>query len=150
MYDDVMTNLGLNMMAAFVSLVVSIGIWAVICYLLQQCFNRIPPQFRKQQPGMVWLLLIPCFSLIWVFFVFPPLSKSFKAYFDSIDRTDVGDCGESIGLGFSICCVASIIPLLVCLAGPVALVLLILYLVKVNNLKNQITDISDGGYSGRS
>lgn len=141
MYDDAMTRLGLNMMMALVFLVVSIGINAVICYLLQQCFNRIPPQFRKQQPGMVWLLLIPCFSLIWNFFVFPPLSKSFKAYFDSIDRMDVGDCGEGIGLGFSICSVAYIIPFLGCLTGPAALVLLILYLVKVNNLKNQITDI---------
>ena len=44
---------------------IPIVINAFICLLLQRCFERIPQQFRQQQPGMVWLLLIPCFSLVW-------------------------------------------------------------------------------------
>lgn len=120
------------------AILVGIAINCFICYLLQQCYSRIPPQFRKQQPGMVWLLLIPCFSLIWNFFVFPPLSKSFKAYFDSVNRTDVGDCQESIGLAYSICAVASVVPYLGCLTGIATLILLIIFLVKTNELKNQI------------
>jgi hypothetical protein len=121
-------------LAILIPLVINI----FVCYLLQQCLNRIPPQFRKQQPGMVWLLLIPCFSLVWNFFVFPPISKSFKAYFDSINRTDVGDCQEGIGLAYSICCAASIVPYVGCLGALGALVLLIMYLVKITDLKNQI------------
>jgi len=90
---------GLSILAiGIVLILLSIAINVFVCFLLQQCYNRIPPQFRQQQPGMVWLLLIPCFAIIWNFFVFPPLSKSFKAYYDSINRTDVGDCQESIGL----------------------------------------------------
>jgi hypothetical protein len=131
--------LGMGILAiAGISFLVSIVINAFICYLLQECYKRIPPQFRKQQPGMVWLLLIPCFSIIWNFFVFPPLSKSFKAYFDSVNRTDVGDCQQSIGLGYAICCAVSLIPYLGCLTGLAALVLLIIYLIKTNELKNQI------------
>jgi len=109
-----------------------------ICFLLQECFKRIPPEFRKQQPGMVWLLLIPCFVLVWNFFIFPQLSKSFKAYFSSVNRDDVGDCQESVGVAYSICYVASIIPWVGCLTGIATLVLLIIYLVKINELKNQM------------
>lgn len=124
-----------------ISSLVGIAINCFICYLLQQCYKRIPPQFRKQQPGMVWLLVIPCFSIIWNFFVFPPLSKSFKAYFDSINRTDVGDCQEGIGLAYSICVAVSIIPFLGCLTGIASLVLLIIFLINTNDLKNQIPEV---------
>ena len=124
-----------------ISSLIGIAINCFICYLLDQCYRRIPPQFRKQEPGMVWLLLIPCFSIIWNFFVYPPLSRSFKAYFDSINRTDVGDCQEGIGLAYSVCAAVSIIPFLGCLTGIPALVLLIIFLIKTNDLKNQITEL---------
>jgi hypothetical protein len=50
----------------------------------------------------------------------------------------VGDCGKGIGLWYAICAVCCIIPCLNYVAGPAALVLLIIYLVKVMDLKNQI------------
>jgi hypothetical protein len=136
-YNRDMLGMGIVAIAGIFFLI-SIAINAFICYLLQECYKRIPPQFRKQQPNMVWLLLIPCFAIIWNFFVFPPLSKSFKAYFDSVNRTDVGDCQQSIGLAYAICSVASVIPYLGCVTGLAALVLLIIYLIKTNELKNQI------------
>jgi hypothetical protein len=126
--------LGIVVVALLLILVVNV----VICLLLQNCYKRIPPQFRKLEPSLVWLLLIPCFSLVWNFFVFPRLSQSFKSYFDSIGRSDVGDCSGSIGLAYAICCAVSIIPYLGCLTGIASLVLLIIYLVRVNELKNQI------------
>jgi hypothetical protein len=129
------------MAIAGIGSLVGIAINCFICYLLDQCYRRIPQQFRKQEPGMVWLLLIPCFSIIWNFFVYPPLSRSFKAYFDSINRTDVGDCQEGIGLAYSVCVTISIIPFLGCLTGIPALVLLIIFLIKTNDLKNQITEL---------
>lgn len=137
---DMLAGIGILAIAGFLILL-SIAVNVFICLLLQKCYNRIPPQFRQQQPGMVWLLLIPCFAVIWNFFVFPPLAKSFKAYFDSINRTDVGDCQESIGLAYSICCAASFVPYLGCLTGVASLVLLILFLIKTNDLKNQIPEV---------
>ena len=119
----------------FVALV---AIHVVICWLLYSAYSRVPASFRKLDPGLVWLLLIPCFSLIWNFFVFPAIGKSFKAYFDSIGRTDVGDCGEGIGLAYSILAIAGLVPYLGCLTGLAALVLLILFLVKIHGLKDQI------------
>jgi hypothetical protein len=106
----------------------------------------VPQQFRRQEPGMVWLLLIPCVSIVWNFFVYPRVAQTLKAYFDSVGRTDVGDYGESIGLAYCICVVCAFIPYLGILTGLAAIVLLIIFLAKVNALKNSIRP--DSGYSG--
>jgi hypothetical protein len=138
MYSLGHAELGVIFVLVGIVILVPILINIAVCLILQKCFERIPPQFRQQQPGMVWLLLIPCFSLVWNFFVYPKLSQSFKAYFASVNRTDVGDCQESIGLAYSICAACCIVPYLGCLSGIAALVLLIIFLIKTNELKNQI------------
>jgi hypothetical protein len=116
----------------------SLAVHVVVCALLYGCYSRIPRQFRKQEPGLVWLLLIPCFNLVWNFFLYSQLADSYKAYFASVGRTDLGDCGKSIGLAYAICAACCAIPCLNWLAGLAALVLLILYLVKAMDLKSQI------------
>jgi hypothetical protein len=112
---------------AFILLVFAVNIFVI--YLLYTCFQRIPLQYRLMEPGMVWLLLIPLFNIVWVFFVLIRLSRSYQGYFAAQGRTDVGDCGEALGLWALI---------LHFLCFPVGLVLLIIYLVKVIGLKNQI------------
>ena len=118
--------------------VISLAIAIAICLMLTSCFNRIPAEHRKMEPAMVWLLLIPCFSLVWNFFVFPRLSESYQSYFAARGRVDVGDCGRGIGMAYAICCACAIIPYLGILAGLAALVVLIVYLVKAFELKGQI------------
>jgi len=110
----------------------------LLAVLLYLDYQRIPPRFRKQDPNMVWLLLIPCFHIVWNFFVYPGLSDSFKAYFDSVGDASVGNCGRDLALGYAVCAAASIIPFLGCLTGLAALVLVVLYLIKANELKNRI------------
>jgi len=132
-----------GLVGVLVGLAIFVAICAVICFVLQGCFSRIPPEHRQMQPGLVWLLLIPCFNLGWNFFVFLKLADSFKSYFDSQGVTDVGDCGKGLGLAYSIAAVASFVVSFVfaCLspvAGIAALVLLILVLVKAVGLKNRI------------
>ena len=121
-----------------IGLFIGIGLSILIAAFLYTDFQRIPPTFRKLDPGLVWLLLIPCFNIVWNFFVFPKLSESFKAYFDSVGDGSVGDCGRDLGLGYAICCVASIIPFVGCLTGLASLVLVILFPLKANDLKNRI------------
>jgi hypothetical protein len=110
----------------------------LVVFLLYTDFERIPRNFRKLEPGLVWLLLIPCFNVVWNFFVIPRLTESFKAYFDSIGDTSVGDCGRVLGFGYAISTASSAIPFVSCLTGIVSLVLMILFLVKANELKNRI------------
>lgn len=110
----------------------------IICFFLYKIFQRVPTQFRVMEPGLVWLLIIPCFNLVWNFFVFIRLSRSLKRYFNSVGNQTVGDCGEGLGLGYSICEVARLIPCVGLLVWVAALVLVILYLVKANQLSQQI------------
>jgi hypothetical protein len=117
---------------------ISLIINAIVCYFVSSWLKKVPAQHRKMEPGLVWLLMIPCFPIIWNFFVFQRIPDSFKSYFDSVGRTDVGDCGKGIGLGYAICAACSVIPFLNYVAGPATLVLLIINLVKMNELKNKI------------
>ena len=121
-----------------IGLFIGIGLSILIAAFLYTDFQRIPPRFRKLDPGLVWLLLIPCFNIVWNFFVFPKLSESFKAYFDSVGDTSVGNCGHDLALGYAICSAVSIIPFVGCVTGLVSLVLVILFLVKADELKNRI------------
>jgi len=115
-------------------LIVGLVIQAVVCIVVSDCLKRVPPQFRKQDPGMCWLLMIPLFRLIWNFFVHLKVAESYQAYFNSIGRTDAGDCGKGLALAYCICAACSFIPLV----GLASLVLLIIMLVKFNELKNRI------------
>lgn len=122
----------------FMALVISFAISVFICYLLWNAQKQVPARFRKVEPNMIWLLLIPLFNLVWNFFVIPKISDSYKAYFDSVGRTDVGTCNREIGLGYCIAGACCIVPFLGYLAGLAAFVLLILFLVKIYELKKQI------------
>jgi hypothetical protein len=118
--------------------VVAMAIQVWLCYFVSNLFKAIPPEHRKQEPGMVWLMLSPLFNLVWIFFVFPRLSQSFKSYFDAQGVTTYGDCQGQLALIYCILVCCSVIPYLGALAGLAALVILIIMLVKFNEMKKQI------------
>jgi hypothetical protein len=109
-----------------------------ICWSLYSCFKRIPQQFRICEQGLVWLLLIPFFNIVWGFFVYPSLAISYRNYFNSIGRTDTGDCGYMLGLAYCICVCCAVVPFIGILPGLAALMLLTIFLVKAWNLRSQI------------
>ena len=127
---------GFLLIAILIGLAVSI----VICLIITKCFQRIPREHRQMEPGMVWLLLIPCFNLVWNFFVWIRLANSYKSYFSAAGVTDVGDCGYTINLAYCIATVCCLVPCLNYLAAIVSLILLILRLIKANELKNRIPE----------
>ena len=121
-----------------VIIAVALAVHIVICYLLYTVLQAVPPQFRLMEPGMVWLMLIPCFNLVWIFFVYVRIARSYQNYFRSVGRYDVGDCGESIGLWYCICVCLSIVPCVGGIAGLISFILMIVYLVKLFGLKGQM------------
>jgi len=137
-------------------LVVQVTIWcgifliaetivAIMCWFLSTCPKAIPPEHRRQQPNRVWLLLIPLFYFVWIFFVLPPIADSYRSYFTAIGRTDVGDCGRGLALAYCIaaCCMV-VVQCIPCLGIPgwaAVLVLLIMVLVKFGTLKGQIQQV---------
>jgi hypothetical protein len=130
---------GVMLVAASVGIVIGVAITVVIIILVAGCLKVLPPECREMEPNMVWLLLIPLFNLVWNFFVYPKVSRSFQRYFAAQGRTEFGDCGEKIGLWCAICSACCVVPCLNYVAGPAALVLLIIYLVKVLGLKKFVT-----------
>ena len=144
MHNDFIENGGLFAVLAIatgVLLILRLVIGIVVCWLLYGAYERIPRRFRQMDSGLVWLLLIPCFKLVWNFFVFPKLSRSFKAYFDSVGDPTVGDCGEQIGLFYAIADACWLVPCLNHFAFVAAIVLLIVYLIKVHELKRKIASL---------
>lgn len=118
--------------------VIGLAIQVFICWSLMGCLQRVPAQHRKMEPALVWLLLIPCFHLVWNFFVFLRIPASYQAYFGATGKNGGDDYGRSIGLAFAICSVGCFVPLLNYVAGPAALILLIVFLVKAIGYKKQI------------
>jgi len=136
--DEFAGFLGLFVCFGF-ALIAMLCFWGLICWLIVTPLSSLPEEYRVVPTGHVWLLLIPCFNMIWNFFVYPRVAQSFQRYFgDSGISHEYGDCGEQIGLWYCICVVSSVIPLLNYLTGPASLVLLIIYLVKIWGLKGEV------------
>jgi hypothetical protein len=121
---------------------VLLSITIFIIYLLYTFLKALPPEYRLMDPTLVWLLLIPCFNLIWNFFVYPRIAKSYQNFFVAHGRTDVGDCGAGLGIAYAICAVLVSIPCVNYITGifcgPAMLILLIIYLVRLHGLKREI------------
>ncbi len=127
--------------AIAVALLVMALLMAIPAVLSFVVLNRIPEAHRKQTPAMAFLLLIPLFSLVWAFFVYPRIAESLKSYFDSKGDTSRGDCGAQLALWLCISSIASFVPFIGMFSGIASLVLMILFFVKAFELsalaKNQ-------------
>ena len=123
---------------ACVAIVISLGIQAIICWYLSGVLKAIPAEHRKQQPNMVWLLMIPVANIVLNFFVYPKIAESFQSNFASIGRSDVGDAGKSLSMWFCILVCTSIIPYLGSCTGLAAFVIWIMLLVKFAGYKKEM------------
>ncbi len=112
----------------------------ILCALLHVLYKTVPAEYRQLAPGLVWLLVIPLFNLIWNFWVFPRLSRSYQIWFEAKGDTTKGTCNSGLAWAYSIvaaCTILVFIPCLGVLIGVASLVLLIIYLVQMFGLKSQ-------------
>jgi hypothetical protein len=116
----------------FVLLGAVIALAIAIFYILtmQKALDLAGERHQKMKPGMVWLMLIPLFNLVWHFFVVKNVSDSIKSWAAENGKS-VEDAGYTIGLIACIAQCCGLIPLVNVLAGPVALVCLIIWWVKI-------------------
>lgn len=121
-----------------VALLVGLAIGVLLVWLLYDACSRIPAQYRQLEPWHAWLLLIPLWGLIWNFFVYARLSRSMGAALAAQGTPAADDCGAQLGQTYSICCILSLIPFIGGIAGVVALVVWIMYLVKITGLKKRL------------
>jgi cytochrome bd-type quinol oxidase subunit 2 len=132
-------------------MLVAFAINVAITWFLYDTLNRIPAEHRKQDPGLVWLLLVPMLSVVWNFMVWPKIAQSFRTHFEARGRYENGDCGEQIAMiycvggavSLALGCIGQIpfigiIGLLNLPLAMVNLVMLILLIVKFADLKKQL------------
>jgi hypothetical protein len=105
---------------------------------LQKALNRCAPENRAMEPGLVWLLLIPCVSIVWHFFVVLNMAKSLGAEFQKRGITEEPEPGKVIGLIMCILPCFSIIPIIGGLFGLGYLVLWIIYWVKIAGFSSKL------------
>ena len=107
---------------------------------LQKELNRCAPENRAIQPAMVWLLLVPCFNVVWHFFVVLKMARTLGAEFQKRGLAESPAPGQTLGLIMCvlICCAAIPIPFLRPLAGLGGLVCWILYWVKIAGFSKKL------------
>lgn len=126
-------------MAGFGLIGLLIGLVIMIFFLLtlMRTLAAVRPENRMMEPAMVWLNLIPLFNLVWIFFTVVKLADSVVR--EAAERgLDVGDGGKALGIAYGALMISSIIPLLGIITGIAALVVFIIYWVKIAGYKNQL------------
>jgi hypothetical protein len=133
---------GARLIGMLVGGLVGIAIFLVpfIFFLLtlQKAFNRCSPESRAMQPGMVWLMLIPLFNLVWQFFVVLNLTKSLAAEFRKRGIAVEPEPGKTMGLVMCILFCCGIIPFLGILCSLAGLVFWIIYWVKIAGFSSKL------------
>jgi len=108
------------------------------CLTLQKALNRVSPENRAMGPGMVWLLFIPLFNIVWHFFVVLNMAKSLGAEFTKRNIVAEANPGKVIGLAMCILPCCGIIPVVNMFTGIAALVCWIIYWVKIAGFSNKL------------
>jgi len=126
--------------AFFYLLILSLSVWLIpaIFYLIsvQAALKAVSPKNRSLDPALVWLYLIPVFNLVWQFFIVVNVSGSLKREYAQRQAQAVGDCGYGLGIAMCIVSLCAIIPIFWFFMWLVALVLWVIYWVKIVELKN--------------
>jgi hypothetical protein len=105
-----------------------------IFYLLtlQKALNRCAPENRAMNPGMMWLMFIPLFNLVWHFLIVLNIAKSLGAEFRKRGMAEEPEPGKTLGLAMCILACCGIIPILGMLCSLGGLVCWIMYWVKIS------------------
>jgi len=88
--------------------IASIAWMVFVYYTLYQAFNAVSPRNRDMEPGMIFLMLIPCFGIVWYFFVVIRLASSMEKEFRDRGLRGDGDFGKLCGILVIIPCVGPI------------------------------------------
>jgi len=116
---------------------IGICIIPVIFFLitLQNTLKAVEPQNRSMKPGNVWLILIPVFGFVWSIVMVNAIANSCKTQLEQYGVFYEQKPTYSIGMGWVTC---SILSMVINLFSFVAIVMLIVYWIKVNDVRKQL------------
>lgn len=134
----------------FMSLVVSIVPYIFFLLTLQNTVRLVNPVNQHMKPGQVWLMFIPVFNFLWVFWMIAGVADSVEDELRARGMpAPLHRPGYSVGLGYAIClCVSFVlrfIPymnMIALFAGVVGIVLWVIYWVQIYNWQNVLKNYS--------
>jgi hypothetical protein len=74
----------------------ALAIWFYVT--TYSALNAVSPNNRDMEPGMVFLMLIPCFGIVWFFFVIIRVASSLRKEYDDRGIREDGDFGQLMGI----------------------------------------------------
>ena len=72
----------------------------ILC--IQRAFHAIDLECRPVAPGLAWLLLIPVFNIVWIFFLVVWMSRGLDRMWENQRLSKRTSGGFGVGLGFGI------------------------------------------------
>ena len=105
---------------------------------LYRTLDRCAPESRAMEPGLVWLLFIPLFNLVWSFVVVSKIATSVEHEFQRRGVTGRIDAGRELGLAMNILACIGLIPIIGILPGLAGAVCGIVYWSKIASLSARL------------
>lgn len=103
-----------------VFVVVLFALQVVINIFYYKCLNEVPEKYRVMKPPLVFLNLVPCLNLVWIFIVVNRISRSYQNFFATLDdphvKNQYGDCAGRMGLAYALLSLLSSVPYIGCLS----------------------------------
>ena len=125
--------------AVIVCVVIILAIQIAINIFYYKCLTEVPEEHRVLNPPLVFLNLVPCLNIIWVFIVVNGISRSYQNFFATLDdphvKNQYGDCAGRMGLAYAVLSLFSVVPYLGCLAFFPNLIVFVLLVFKYNEMR---------------
>jgi len=121
--------------------VLGFGLVVPIFYLLtiSRTLAAVSEQHRRMSPGLVWLNLIPAFSLGWHFYTVVKVRDSVVAELRAKGIADGSNGGFTLGMATSLLYVACVIPGIDLWAVLPALICWIIYWLKISRYRSMLS-----------
>lgn len=134
----------------FLMLVVSVVPYIFFLLTLQNTVRLVNPVNQHMKPEQVWLMFIPVFNFLWVFWMIAGVADSVEDELRARGMpAPLHRPGYNVGLGYAICMCVSVlfrfIPymnMIGIFAGVVGLVLWVIYWVQIYNWQNVLKNYS--------
>lgn len=151
--------------AVLVGLTIGLAIQVFFLLTLSKALKRCSAENRTMEPGMVWLNLVPVFSMFWFFVTVSRIADSLRNEFVARRMDEPGESyGRTVGMTYAICQLINVPisglstylsltgnpqPLLGCITTPIGLTILIcwiMYWVKIAGYSRELAESGYGGY----
>jgi len=111
-----------------------------IFYLLtlQKCLNKVEEKNRGMSPNLVWLNLIPFFSLGWNFYLIAKIKESLINEYNSRGLQGDNNFSYKLGLAMAILACCGIIPMIGLFTGLAAFITWIIYWIKIAGYSKEL------------